>query len=157
MAFSVNRSVLRLLLHSFTKSGVKYIKECAAVPAKENITKLSFRKLPIRIMLMNFITVSLLTVGAVAPIYAGSINPDLRATCLTLASVITGLATLLMAVFIDPQLSIMTDDVIEGKCSEEDFRACVVGMVGSKTAGTFASLLLLLPASYVIVFTAGII
>jgi hypothetical protein len=63
----------------------------------------------------------------------------------------------LMSIFIDPSLSVMTDDVIEGKCSEEDFRACVVGMVGSKMAGAFMAIFLLLPASYAIVFIARII
>ena len=51
----------------------------------------------------------------------------------------------------------MTDEVVDGKCSEEDFRSCVVAMVGSKSIGTFASLLLLVPASYLIVFIAQII
>jgi hypothetical protein len=157
LAFSTERSIFKLILHSFSKSGIKYIKECVSVPVKENVTRLNMRKLPKKIILFNTITVALLTVGSLAPIYAGSIDSDLRATCITLASVVNGLAQILMSVFIDPQLSIMTDDVIEGKCIEEDFRACVIGMVGSKTIGTFAALLLLVPFSYVIVFIARII
>lgn len=62
-----------------------------------------------------------------------------------------------MSIFIDPKLSIMTDEVIEGKCTEEDFRACVVAMVGSKSIGTFISLLLLIPSSYLIVFITKMI
>ncbi|MDF2701038.1 MAG: hypothetical protein K0Q49_2602 [Haloplasmataceae bacterium] len=62
-----------------------------------------------------------------------------------------------MSIFIDPQLSIMTDDVVEGKCTEEDFRTVVIAMVGSKTLGTFASLLLIIPSSYLIVYIAKII
>lgn len=155
--FSVDRSVPKLVIHSFTKAGVNYIKDCVAIPVKENITELNFRKLPIKIIIYNLITVALLTVGALAPIYAGSIAPDLRATCITLSSIINGIATILMAIFIDPQLSIMTDDVIEGKCTEKDFRTVVVAMVGSKTLGTFASLLLIIPSSYLIVFVAKII
>lgn len=157
LAFSIERSILKLILHSFSKSGIRYIRECVAIPVKENITQLNPRKLPKKIMLYNTITVSLLTVGSLAPIYAGSLEPELRATCITLASVINGLATVLMSIIIDPQLSIMTDDVIEGKCTEENFRACVIGMVGSKTIGTLTSLLLLLPSSYIIVFIARII
>jgi len=51
----------------------------------------------------------------------------------------------------------MTDDVIDGNCPEEDFRSCVVAMVGSKTIGTFLALPLLIPASYIIVFVAKIL
>lgn len=155
--FSADRSIPKLIMHSFSKSGIKYIKDSIAIPVKENITQLNYKKLPLKIMIYNVITVALLTVGALAPIYAGSIAPDLRATCITLSSIINGAATILMSIFIDPQLSIMTDDVVEGKCSEEDFRACVVGMVGSKTLGTFASLLLLVPSAYLIAFIARVI
>ncbi|WP_071395062.1 lipid II flippase Amj family protein [Bacillus tuaregi] len=155
--FSVERSIPKLVIHSFSKAGVNYIKDCVAIPVKENITGLNLRKLPIKIIIYNLIAVALLTVGALAPIYAGSIAPDLRATCVTLSSIINGVATILMSILIDPQLSVMTDDVIEGNCTEEDFRAVVIGMVGSKTLGTFASLLLIIPASYLIVFIAKVI
>jgi hypothetical protein len=133
------------------------MKECVSVPSKENVRQLTQRKLPKRIIVYNLVTVALITVGSLAPIYAGILEPDLRATCITLSSIVNGIATILMTVFIDPQLSIMTDDVIDGKCTEEEFRLCVVGLVGSKTMGTFASLLLLLPTSYLIVFVAKII
>lgn len=156
-AFSVEKSIPKLILHSFSKSGIRYIKDSVAVPSRKNISGLTINKLPKRILLYNLIAVAFMTVGGLAPIYAGSIEPDLSATCITLASVINGFSTILMSIFIDPQLSIMTDDVIDGKCSQEQFRACVVGMVGSKTAGTFLAALLLLPASYFIVFLARMI
>lgn len=155
--FSVDRSIPKLVIHSFSKAGINYIKDCVAIPVKENITGFNLRKLPVKIIIFNLIAVALLTVGSLAPIYAGNVAPDLRATCVTLSSIINGIATILMAIFIDPQLSIMTDDVVEGKCTEEDFRAVVIGMVGSKTLGTFASLLLIIPASYLIVFIAKVI
>ncbi|WP_223282892.1 lipid II flippase family protein [Neobacillus kokaensis] len=94
------------------------------------MTGFKFRKLPVKIIIFNLDAVALLTVGALAPIYAGSIAPDLRATCITLSSIINGIAKILMSIFIGPQLSIMTDDVVEGKCTEEDFRTVVIGMFG---------------------------
>lgn len=133
--FSVDRSIPKLIMHSFSKAGLHYMKDCMAVPVKENILNLSYRKLPVKIILYNFVTVALLMIGSLAPIYAGSLEPDLRATCVTLSSIVNGFATILMSIFIDPQLSTMTDDVIDGKCTEEDFRKVVVAMVGSKTLG----------------------
>jgi len=156
-SFAIDRSLSKLILHSFTKSGIRYMKECVSVPSKENVRQLTRQRFPKRIMIYNLATVALITVGSLAPIYAGFIEPDLRATCITLSSIVNGIATILMTIFIDPQLSIMTDDVIDGKCTEDEFRLCVVGLVGSKTMGTFASLLLLLPFSYLIVFVAKII
>jgi hypothetical protein len=157
LSFSVDRSISRLIMHSFSKSGMSYIKECIASPAKENITKLNWRKLPMKIIILNMVTVALLTVGGLAPIFAGSIDPRFRATCITLSSIINGIALIIMSVFVDPQLSVMTDDVVDGKCGEKDFRVCVVGMVVSKTVGTFLAILLLIPASYIIVYFARLI
>jgi hypothetical protein len=156
-SFAIDRSLSKLILHSFSKSGIRYMKECVSVPSKENVRQLTQKKLPKRIFVYNLITVALITVGSLAPIYAGILEPGLRATCITLSSIVNGIATILMTILIDPQLSIMTDDVIDGKCTEEEFRLCVVGLVGSKTMGTFASLLLLLPSSYLIVFVARVI
>jgi hypothetical protein len=153
-SFAVRRSIPKILLHSVTKAGLKQIKESVRIPAKENITKLSIKNLPKKTLLLNVIAVALITTGSIAPIYAGCIAPDLRATCLTLSSVINGFATIMMAIFIDPQLSVMADDVIEGKYSEQDFIYCIVGMLCGKTAGTFLSLLVFLPATYFVVFIA---
>lgn len=157
LAFTVDRSIPRLVLHGFSKSGIGHVKNCVSIPVKENILGIKINKLPKKMIVFNTIAVALITVGALAPIYAGSLEPKLRATCITLSPIINGLATILMTIFIDPQLSIMTDDVVDGKCSEEQFRACVVGMVGSKTVGTFLSLGLLIPASFVIAFVARFI
>lgn len=157
MVFSVERSVPRLLLLGLTRSGVMYIKDCVAIPVKENLSDVKIKDIPKKMLLYNTLTVALITVGALAPIYAGSIEPDLRATCITLSSTINGFATIIMTLFVDPQLSIMTDDVVEGKCSVERFRTCVVGMVGTKTVGTFISIILLIPASYLIVFIAKLL
>ncbi|WP_346878598.1 lipid II flippase Amj family protein [Clostridium sp. UBA7791] len=155
--FSIDKSIPKLIMHSFSKAGVHYMRDCISIPVKESVTKINFKKLPLKIIIYNIIAVAILTVGALAPIYAGTIVPDLRATCITLSSVINGFATILMSIFIDPQLSIMTDDVIDGNCPEEDFRSCVIAMIGSKTIGTFAALPLLIPASYIIVFVAKIL
>ncbi|MGN9160087.1 lipid II flippase Amj family protein [Clostridium sulfidigenes] len=155
--FSIDKSIPKLIMHSFSKAGVHYMRDCISIPVKESVTKINFKKLPLKIIIYNIIAVAILTVGALAPIYAGTIVPELRATCITLSSVINGFATILMSIFIDPQLSIMTDDVIDGKCPEEDFRSCVIAMIGSKTIGTFAALPLLIPASYIIVLVAKIL
>jgi hypothetical protein len=51
LAFSVERSIPKLLIHSFTKSGIRYMRDCISVPVKENITKLNYKKLPFRIII----------------------------------------------------------------------------------------------------------
>jgi Alternate to MurJ len=69
-------------------------------------------------------------------------------------AVVNGTATILMFVFINPQMSVITDDVIEGKISEPHFRRAVVWLVGSRLAGTVLAQLLLIPAAMLIVAIA---
>lgn len=156
-AFSVNRSVPKLVLHSFSKSGVKYLKDSMKIPSKLNLGVFNLRKLPFKIMLLNTVSVTLLTVGALAPIYAGSLEPELRATCITLSSILNGFAVIVMSVFIDPHLSILTDDVIDGKCSLAEFNNCVAGMVLTKIIGTVLSFAVLVPSAHLIVIVARFI
>lgn len=156
-SFTIEKSFYKLIMHSFSKSGVKYFRESISIPNKDNLKGWKLRKLPIKILIFNMITMALLTVGVFAPIYAGSIEPDLRSTCITLSSVVNSIATILLTLFVDPYLSILTDDVIEQKYSEADFRSCVIGLVGSRVIGTAFSLLLLIPSAYLIVFIAKVI
>ena len=113
-SFSVNRSIPKLLLHAFSKSGIEQFKSSVTKPRKENLSQLkNFKIMPKKIILLNTLAFSALTVGSLASLYAGCLNPLLRSTCSNLSSAITGIATLFLVVFVDPYVSILTDDVIK--------------------------------------------
>lgn len=156
-SFSLEKSFFKLVMHSFSKSGVKYLKNSVAIPTKNNFKGISLKRMPKKILLFNAIIVALLTAGIFSPIYAGVLEPELSATCMTLSAVITGLAAILSALFVDPYLSVVTDEVIDGKYSEADFRGCIIGMVGSKIIGSVLSFAVFIPASYAIAFIARVI
>jgi len=157
-SFSVNRSMPKLLLHTFSKSGIEQFKNSVTKPKKENLAQLkSFKIMPKKIILLNAVAFSILTVGVWASLYAGCLNPDFRATCSTLSSVITGIATLFMVIFIDPYISMLTDDVIKGECSQIQFDRCIIFIVGGIIVGTILSQFLLVPAAGVIAFIAKLI
>ncbi len=113
--------------------------------------------MPKKIILLNCLAFSISTVGVLASLYAGCLNPELRTTCSTLASVITGLSTILMVIFIDPFISMLTDDVIKGECSQLQFDRCITFIVGGLIVGTILAQLLLIPSAEVISFTAKLI
>jgi hypothetical protein len=103
---------------------------------------------------LNVGAVALWTVGVFAALYAGFLDPTVRVTSSTLSSIINGGATVLMAIFIDPHRSGMTDDVIEGQVSESQFRKAVVWLVGSRFAGTLLAQILLVPSATLIAYVA---
>jgi hypothetical protein len=106
---------------------------------------------------MNVISVAIITVGVISSLYAGYLNPDLRATSSTLSSVINGFATILMFVFIDPYLSIMTDEVVMGECKESVFRKYIVYMVLARIAGTLIAQVIFVPSAKLIAWLSGIL
>ena len=154
MHFQVHRSVPRLLLHAFFGGGLGQIRESVSLPAAANVSQLHLGGISPRVIVLNVVAVALWTVGVFAALYAGYLHPPLRVTASTLSSVVNGVATILMFIFIDPHMSMMTDDVVEGRVSEPSFRRAVVWLVGSRFAGTLLAQLLLIPGAMIIVYVA---
>ena len=156
--FQVHRSIPKLILHGFFKGGLSYVRDVASVPAAANVSGLrNGHGVSASITLLNVVAVALWTVGVFAALYAGVLDPAVRVTSSTLSSIINGGATIMMAVFIDPHMSGMTDDVVEGRVSESSFRRAVVWLVGSRLAGTLLAQLLLVPSALLIAYVARII
>lgn len=149
--FQVHRSVPRLLLHACFKGGLTQLADMRRAPSMANIRTLhSARQIGFGTLGLNTLAVALWTIGVFAALYAGCVKPELRVTCSSLSSVINGVATLLMFVLIDPQMSVMTDDVVEGRTSDAEFRNAIVWLVGSRLAGTLLGQVLLVPAAQLI-------
>ena len=149
--FQVHRSVPKPLLHAVFKGGLSYLKTSASLPKPANVTSLRQQ--------------------SGAPPASSSPRPCGRwAPLSTLhCGAVRRLARPLRArhlphAFIDQQrrrrhhdgrlhrhvVSGMTDDVIEGKIEESQFRRAVVWLVGSKFAGTLIAQFLLVPSAVII-------
>jgi len=157
-SFSIYRSIPRLLLHGFSKSGIEQFKNSVTKPRRENLQQLkSFKMIPKKIILLNTLAFAVSTVGILASLYAGCLNPELRTTCSTLSAVVNGFSTILMFIFIDPFISMLTDDVIKGECSELHFNRCIIFIVGGLISGTILAQFLLVPAAELISTVARLI
>jgi hypothetical protein len=156
--FQANRSVPRLLLHVFLRGGLAQLKNVASMPTAANLTHIrSGSPISPLMVALNVVAIALWTTGVFASLYAGYLNPALRVTSSTLSAVVNGAATIMMVIFIDPQMSVMTDDVVEGRTTESNFRRAVVWLVGSRLVGTLLAQLILVPAAMLIVCIAQIV
>jgi hypothetical protein len=155
--FSIHKSMPKLILHGFTKTGIRQLTNEISVPNKKNLTVHSKSKFPLKIFVFNIIAVAILTVGVLSALYAGFITPELRTTASSLSAIVNGFATILMFVIIDPHLSILTDEVVEGKYSESSFRGTIRYMVLARFIGTILAQFLLVPFAHFIAFVAEII
>ncbi|MCK5909748.1 MAG: lipid II flippase Amj family protein [Caulobacter sp.] len=156
--FQVHRSIPKLLMHAFAKGGLSYVRQSVALPSSSHLKGLKKKiDVPVRVIVMNVLAQALLTVGVFASLYAGYLDPQFRLTASNLSSVINGVATILLFVLIDPSLSIMTDDVMEGRVSEPAFRRAVVWFAGSRVAGTVLAQVLFVPAAMVVAALARLL
>ncbi len=154
--FQVNRSVPKLLLHGFAKGGLSYIKDSVVAPSAAHLKDVRLAtELSPAVIALNVGAQALMTIAVFAALYAGALNPAFRVTASTLSSVINGLATIVLFVFIDPHLSVMTDDVVEGRTSEASFRRAVVWLAGTRIVGTLVAQAIFVPAAEVIAVIAG--
>ncbi len=155
--FGEYRSIPRMLLHAFSFSSIREIKNIASLPRPANMSRLSLRRAPHKILIFNIIATALITVGVFASLYAGYLQPELRVTANNLSPVVNALSTVLLFVFIDPYLSLLTDDVVSGHETETYFRKCVVLFAVSRLIGTLLAQFLLTPAARVIQIISEII
>lgn len=156
--FQNHRSLPKLFFHCLKIEKIKQIPEVICLPTIKNVTKLRLSKgITVNILLMNVVAVALWTIGVFASLYAGYLDPEVRMTSSNLSSIINGFATIMMFVFIDPHLSVMTDDVVQDKMSEADFRKGIIWLVASRLAGTILAQTLLIPAANIVVYVAQLI
>ncbi|AOJ39956.1 hypothetical protein WJ23_18390 [Burkholderia lata] len=156
--FQANRSIPRLLLDACSRAGINYLRVGARLPSSQNVTQLTANTgVSWGVIALNVAAMAIWTVGVFASLYAGYLKPDLRVTCANLSSVINGFATVVLAVVIDPQVSVMTDDVIEGRISENSFRRAITTLAGARVLGTLCAQAVLVPAALVIVRVAELI
>jgi Alternate to MurJ len=153
--FQANRSLPRLMLRVFTREGLAHLRNGAILPARSNVTRLSQGAgVSWQVVFLNVVAMALWTVGVFASLYAGFLKPELRVTCSNLSSIINGFATIMLTVIIDPQISVMTDDVAEGRTSESHFRRAITSLVGARVVGTLLAQVALVPAAILIVRVA---
>jgi hypothetical protein len=146
--FQVHRSVPRLLLRAVSVQGLQHVRADVTKPAPKHVSQLARGAgLSPSILLMNVAAQALITVGVLATLYAGYLAPDFRSTAASLSAVVNGGAMLLLVLFIDPQLSAMTDDVVAGRTSEAVFRRTVVALSLSRFVGTLVAQAFLVPAA----------
>lgn len=152
-----HRSIPRVLLQAFSWSTWREMRSAVKVPSRENFAFLNPRQAPRAILIYNIVATALLTVGVFASLYAGYLRPELRVTANNLSPVVNGLSTILLFVFIDPYLSLLTDDVVAGRATAAYFRKCVVLFGASRMIGTLVAQFLLLPAARLIGLVADLL
>ena len=149
--FQHHRSTARMVLRTATPQGLRVIRRSVTIPVRANFK--NSRSLVRQwkwVLLGNMAAQALLTVGVLASLYAGYLNPEYRVTASQMSAIVNGFATILLFALIDPQLSVLTDDVVDGRVSEASFRGAIVWISISRLVGTLLAQGLFYPSAYII-------
>lgn len=154
--FQANRSTTRLLLRSVTPAGLRTLRDSVAMPSAETLQSLKGpRGVSWPVLIANAAAQGLLAVGVLASLYAGYLVPEFRVTASQMTAIVNGFATILLFALIDPQISALTDDVVDGSVSEATFRRAMIWVSISRLVGTLLAQALLVPAAVLIAYAAG--
>lgn len=149
------RSLAKVALRTFTPAGLRTLRDAATLPKIGKPASFAPpREVGWGVLAANCFAQAILVVGVLASIYAGYLEPEFRVTASQLSALINGFATILLFLVIDPQLSILTDDVVDGKVSEPAFRRSIVWISGSRVAGTLLAQALFIPSAMAIAWVA---
>lgn len=121
------------------------------------VRRASLEGLPRDFVLINIAVVAIYTVGSLASIYAGALAPDLRVTTSQLAGAVNGLGAVLLMVFVDPTMAMITDEAMQGRRPLNQVQSAVLFLVGGKVAGTLLAQALFLPAAQWIASAARLV
>jgi hypothetical protein len=154
--FQLHRSTGRMVMRAASPAGLRVIRESIRIPSRAHLRELtSTRGVGWGVLVANCMAQALITVGVLASLYAGYLNPAFRVTASQLSAVVNGLATIMLFALIDPQLSVMTDDVVETRISEALFRRTIVWISFSRLAGTVLAQAFFVPSAYAIAWIAN--
>jgi len=154
--FQHSRSTGKLILRSMTPAGLATLRDSVAIPSGETLRSLKGpRGVSWGVLIANALAQALLAVGVIASLYAGYLVPEFRVTASQMTAIVNGFATILLFALIDPQISALTDDVVDGSVSEATFRRAMIWVSLSRLAGTLIAQAMLVPAAVVIAWAAG--
>lgn len=135
------------------------IKELAqkklAQPTMEST--IQYQGIPKGLLVTNVVVTAVFTIGVLAAVYAGALYPDFRSTTNFMASIVNGIAQILLATIVDPAAARITDQALRGVRAEAEVMQLSRFLALTRLAGTLLAQLLFLPAAYLIKFVATMI
>ncbi|TBL75686.1 lipid II flippase Amj family protein [Paenibacillus thalictri] len=145
------------LITSVTFDKLKKAKNYLKKPTFGMIKSLRLYGVPKRLLLLNCVVTAIYTVGVLASLYAAYLEPGLSTAASQSSGLINGVATIIMTIFIDPELAMLTDKAMTDQQEQARLGKVFALLMVSRLAGTLLAQLILVPASQWILFVIGLL
>jgi Alternate to MurJ len=148
-------SITQLIKQSFQQKNWRLFRKHFTIPHKKNWYLLSqYHDIPLKIMALHAINNSFVTISILSCLLAGYLNPEIRATAISLSGFVSGLSIMVYVIFADPDVAILMDKVLAGEQTETYFRKYMVFVMFSRFLGTVLAQFMLVPLAYIVIFIA---
>lgn len=114
------------------------------------IRQFRYLGIPKRFILLNVVVTAFYTIGVLSSLYAAYLLPELSTTASQASGLINGIATILLTIFIDPQLGLITDKALHNEESKNQLGKIYVLLMVSRFFGTMLAQVVIIPAAYLI-------
>jgi len=153
-----HKSVFKVLIKSIKFNTLRHFWDNLIIPKMENFNRLKrYKDVSSKMILLNVLVNSFMTVSVLSCLYAGFLNPNLRTTSLSLNGISVGLGVVGMLLFVEPYNATLTDKVLDGSVSEAYFRRFLTFVVIARMIGTIVGQFLFIPLAKIIIKIAEII
>ncbi|TVY05519.1 lipid II flippase Amj family protein [Paenibacillus cremeus] len=143
-------SIPALVKQSVSIDKLKRIKRKVRMPRVEMLMRLRVGGIPKRLLVLNTAVTGIYTVGVLSSLYASYLVPAHALAASQSSGLINGIATILLTIFIDPRVALLSDKAMAGKVRTSEMNKMFGLLMLSRLAGTVLAQLLLLPGAAVI-------
>ena len=146
-----HKSFAVLFAKEFRWRNIKKLKNTIQFFDFKDIKKYSLKGLPKgSLLILNPIIVAVYTVGYLSSLYAGALVPECRLVASQLSSTVNGIGTILLYLFIDPMVGIISDGVIRDKKEYKEVESLIFYLCIGRLMGVILSFPLLIPLAHFI-------
>ncbi|MDX8365725.1 lipid II flippase family protein [Cytobacillus sp. IB215665] len=149
--FEIEGSVIRLFSTTNIQK-LKHTDKYVKYPRFQMLHRLRIGGIPKRILLTNMIVTAIYTSGVLASLYASLLNDETSTASLMTTGVINGFATILLTIFLDPQVALLTEKSMLHPKGADKMAETYGWLMISRLFGTILAQLFLIPSAYMIVW-----
>ncbi|TXK75941.1 lipid II flippase Amj family protein [Paenibacillus sp. N3.4] len=117
---------------------------------KVKLSHFRYLGIPKRFLLLNIVVTAFYSVGVLSSLYAAHLLPQFSTTASQASGLINGIATILLTIFIDPQLGLITDKALHDESQRHQLGKIYALLMTSRFLGTLLAQVFLLPSAHFI-------
>jgi hypothetical protein len=150
-------SIPQLFLSTASIQKIKNARFHIRVPKLQMLSQIRLSGIPKRLIFLNIFVTAIYTIGVLAALLASTYSKEYETAASQSSGLINGLATILLALLIDPQIGLLTDKVIKGEKEQVVLTKVFVFLMITRFLGTILAQLILVPAAFWIIWIVSLV